>query len=423
MPNQDFKSLDHFESFMSKTISPWSNEQRTLLAAAMAERWLPVYEEFSEKNDWGNPAAFEDAVQTIWNCVLGHQKLTAQDLKLHSERMDKNTPHVDDFDCEEALAACSIISDALECCHRNNNIDFAARTMAYGVAGIAPVLYYDPEEALPDVFQQREVQNEIEKQFKLLEVVGNMAQIDQQQIEALRQELTSPELSGPVAPRPKSQGGPSNKSIFERYRKVIETDIKRTLPWTDKYSVGNEANPMVFSIWGGRYLRRKYSIEKLGDVPAREALIARNLAHDAAVQGDPGWDGMLRFSITVSYAHREAEYDVKSFQEPHRYGPSFRQLCIEGGLARAWEWAHHRPSSWEEEDQRTPPEPGKLLTRQLSWRSTGDVDHPWATEADGQTWRVRLNDFPDEIMYTLIIDDAIIGNFHDWPKSWDRRVF
>ena len=420
MPNQDFQSLDQFESFISKTITPWSNEQRSVLAAAMAERWLPVYEEFSEKNDWGNPAAFEDAVKTAWNCVLGHQKLPAQDLKLHSERMDKHIPHLDDFDCEEALAACSIISDALECCHRGNNIGYAARAMASGVAGMAPALDYDPEEVLPDVFQEHKVRDEIEKQFKLLEVVGNMTQIDQQQIEALRQELTSPELRGPVAPRPKTQGGPSNKSIFERYRKVTESDIKCTLSWNNQFAVGNEANPMVFSIWGGRYQRRKYSIEKLGDVPARDALIAKNLAHDAAVQGDPGWDGTLRFSITVSYAHRKAGFDVKSFQEPHRYGPSIRQLCIEGGTARAWEWAHHRPSAWGEENQNTAPELDKLLTRQLSWHTTGDLDRPWATEADGQTWRVGLNDFPDDLMYSLIIDDSVIGKFHDWPKSWNR---
>jgi uncharacterized protein YjaG (DUF416 family) len=427
MPNQEFKSLDHFESFISKTITPWSNEQRTLLAAAMAERWLPVYEVFSEENDWGKPAVFEDVVQTIWNCVLGHQKLTNDDLKLHTERMDKNTPHVDDFDCEQALAACSIISDALECCHRGNNTGWAARAMAYGVAGMAPVLYYDPEEVLPDVFQEPKVQNEIEKQFKLLEVVGSMAQIDQQQIEALRQELTSPDLMGPVAPRPKPEGGPSNQSIFERYRTVTETDIKRTRPWTDKYTVGYADNPLAFSTWGGRYVRRKYSIEKLSDVPAREALVAKNLAHDAAVQGDPAWEGTLRFSIKVSYAHQEAEFDVKSPQEPHRYGPSFRRLCIEGGTARAWEWTYHHPPSWKEEDQRkknglayTAPELGELLTRQLSWHGTGDVEQPWATETDGQTWRVGVNDFPDDLMYTLIINNAVVGKFHDWPRNWDR---
>jgi hypothetical protein len=25
---------------------------------------------------------------------------------------------------------------------------------------------------------------------------------------------------------------------------------------------------------------------------------------------------------------------------------------------------------------------------------------------------------PDDLMYTLIINDAIIGKFHDWPEAW-----
>lgn len=35
---------------------------------------------------------------------------------------------------------------------------------------------------------------------------------------------------------------------------------------------------------------------------------------------------------------------------------------------------------------------------------------------DGQSWRVRLNDFPDELMYGLVIGDELVGNFHDWPE-------
>ena len=414
MPSQDFKNLDQFEQFIVNTIRPWSDEKRTVLAAAMAERWLPVYEVFSEKNEWGNPATFRDAVETVWNCVLSHEKLTAHDLKLHNDRMRKDTPHMDDFDCEVELAACAIVSEAMDCCHRDNNLGFAAQAMSNGVSGVAPVLFYEPEEAPANIFRQRRVVNEIERQLKLLDVVGHMKEIHQQHIETLRQKLTSPELRGPIAPRPKSQKGSTNRTIFERYRKTTETENKRTAALTA------QANTLAFSIWGGRYLRRKHFIEKLGDVIARDALVKKNLTHAAAVQGDPGWDSMLSFTLRVSYAHAEAQYDVKLPQEPHRYGPSFRQLCIEGGPARAWQWAHHRPEAWDEEDERK--ELGKLLTRNLSWHTTSDVDHPWATEVSGETWRIRLNDFPDDLMYTLIINDAVIGKFHDWPKSWQREA-
>lgn len=428
MPDQDFSSLGDFESFISQTIRPWSNEKRTVLAAAMAERWLPAYEVFSDKNDWGNPATFADVVQVVWNCVLSRQKLTEEDVKLHQQRLRQDTPHADDFDCEEAIAACAIISDALDCCRRDNNTGRAASAVAYGVAGVAPVLHYDPDKALPKVFRQRKVRNEIAKQFRLIELIGNIAEIDQQQIEALRQKLTSRDLRGPVAPRSKSKDGPTNKTLFERYRKSTEVAIKRTLPLENSYVPRIEARPLIFSIWGSRYVRRRHFIEKLGDVLARDALVAKNLAHDAAVQGDPGWDDSLRLTLRVSYVHPDNGFDVKSPREPHRYGPSFRQLCIEGGAARAWQWAHHRPAAWEEEDQRKQngftynlPELGKLLTRNLTWRRTGDAEQPWATENEGQAWRVRLNDFPDDLMYTLIINDAVIGKFHDWPRSWQRE--
>jgi hypothetical protein len=61
------------------------------------------------------------------------------------------------------------------------------------------------------------------------------------------------------------------------------------------------------------------------------------------------------------------------------------------------------------------------LARELNWRDTNDVNYPWATEVDGETWRVGLNDFPDDLMYTLIVNDQVIGKFHEWPEHWNRE--
>jgi len=37
---------------------------------------------------------------------------------------------------------------------------------------------------------------------------------------------------------------------------------------------------------------------------------------------------------------------------------------------------------------------------------------------DGQQWLIRLNNFPDEPLFTLLIAGAEILHFDDWPKQW-----
>ena len=40
--------------------------------------------------------------------------------------------------------------------------------------------------------------------------------------------------------------------------------------------------------------------------------------------------------------------------------------------------------------------------------------------AGDQEWRIRLNDFPDEPLYTLIVDGREIIHFNDWPQEWTK---
>jgi hypothetical protein len=34
---------------------------------------------------------------------------------------------------------------------------------------------------------------------------------------------------------------------------------------------------------------------------------------------------------------------------------------------------------------------------------------------------VRINDFPDELMYSLMIGSENAGDFHDWVETWAKQ--
>lgn len=64
--------------------------------------------------------------------------------------------------------------------------------------------------------------------------------------------------------------------------------------------------------------------------------------------------------------------------------------------------------------------PSQYGERPVRWRKTGDVHFPYSAEVEGQTWRVRLNDFPAEPIYTLLIDGREVETLEEWPVVWER---
>lgn len=61
-----------------------------------------------------------------------------------------------------------------------------------------------------------------------------------------------------------------------------------------------------------------------------------------------------------------------------------------------------------------------LLATPVTWHRTGDPEEPYAATVTGRAWRLRLNDFPVEALYTLLIDGDEAGEFDDWPPAWIR---
>lgn len=55
------------------------------------------------------------------------------------------------------------------------------------------------------------------------------------------------------------------------------------------------------------------------------------------------------------------------------------------------------------------------------WRYADSTDYLMMAEVGSSRWRIRLNDFPAEPLYTLFVDGRAIIDFNDWPSGWKDR--
>ena len=55
------------------------------------------------------------------------------------------------------------------------------------------------------------------------------------------------------------------------------------------------------------------------------------------------------------------------------------------------------------------------------WRYSQTTEYSLETEVGSSRWAVRMNDFPDEPLYTLFVDGEEIIDFNDWPSGWKER--
>jgi hypothetical protein len=60
------------------------------------------------------------------------------------------------------------------------------------------------------------------------------------------------------------------------------------------------------------------------------------------------------------------------------------------------------------------------LNVDVKWSKTNDPTVLWSVQVGAETWTVRVNDFPEEHLYTLYVNDEELGSFDDWPRQWSR---
>lgn len=56
----------------------------------------------------------------------------------------------------------------------------------------------------------------------------------------------------------------------------------------------------------------------------------------------------------------------------------------------------------------------------IEWMETNDAEYPFRAFCDGEELVLRLNDFPDEPLYTVIIDGDEQGDYEEWSPLWSR---
>lgn len=61
-----------------------------------------------------------------------------------------------------------------------------------------------------------------------------------------------------------------------------------------------------------------------------------------------------------------------------------------------------------------------LIRTPVEWQETDDVDFPYRARLGGVEWTIRLNDFPDEPLFTLVRNGKPLADFDDWPARWRR---
>ncbi len=60
------------------------------------------------------------------------------------------------------------------------------------------------------------------------------------------------------------------------------------------------------------------------------------------------------------------------------------------------------------------------IKQKIKWKKTGSFEYPYKVDFDEKSLVVKLNDFPVESMYTLIVNNVESGDFDDWPALWVR---
>jgi hypothetical protein len=254
-----------------------------------------------------------------------------------------------------------------------------------------------------------------------------------------------------------------SRYMVEQYVNDPPVDFAREPKWWQE---------RVVTTFASRYnLRRGWMSPdgtRVADPLGHKAVAARNLALTPASPPpdfreilDPSivMDPHLRdLALAAGVPTERLEYagtdgTIRKHGPPNPFCPGFYYLWAEaeqqgndskGCFRFIADWTWHRPACWDRDDDHRegPTRPPKTenfphlwykeagvwidpildsyFERPVVWLDSGDLNLPWVAVVGGATWAVRINDFPDEYMYTLLVNGQFTGDFLEWPEAWLR---
>lgn len=63
---------------------------------------------------------------------------------------------------------------------------------------------------------------------------------------------------------------------------------------------------------------------------------------------------------------------------------------------------------------------GRILQMPLVFTRTGDGEFPYVAKVDERVVTIRINDFPAEPLYSILVGDQVLADLEDWPPAWPR---
>lgn len=60
----------------------------------------------------------------------------------------------------------------------------------------------------------------------------------------------------------------------------------------------------------------------------------------------------------------------------------------------------------------------QVFGKSIVWSSTGDATTPLEATVEDKNWKLRINEFPEEELFTLLIEGKAVLSFSEKPSTW-----